>query len=77
MLDVVIFDLGLSSIQLDDYERGFSFKSKKKLNMTMGLNEITALEAINNLSETDLKQIIKILGNEKEAFRIAKKYNKI
>ena len=71
-VDVVIFDLGLSSIQLDDYDRGFSFKSKKKLNMTMGLNEITALEAINNLSETDLKQIIKILGNEQEAFRIAK-----
>ena len=46
----MIFDLGLSSIQLDDYERGFSFKSKKKLNMTMGLNEITALEAINNLA---------------------------
>ncbi len=71
-VDVVIFDLGLSSIQLDDYDRGFSFKSKKKLNMTMGLNEITALEAINNLGETDLKLIIKILGNEQEASRIAK-----
>ena len=65
-VDAIIFDLGLSSIQLDDYDRGFSFKSKKKLNMTMGLNEITALEAINNLGETDLKLIIKILGNEKK-----------
>ena len=71
-VDVVIFDLGLSSIQLDNFDRGFSFKSNKKLNMTMGLNEISALDAINNLSELDLKRVIKILGNEKEATKIAK-----
>ncbi len=71
-VDVVIFDLGLSSIQLNDLDRGFSFKSNKKLNMTMGLNEISALEAINNLSEIDLKLVIKILGDEKEASQIAK-----
>ena len=71
-VDVVIFDLGLSSIQLDDFDRGFSFKSNKKLNMTMGLNEISALEAINNLSEINLKLVIKILGDEKEASKIAK-----
>ena len=47
--------------------------------MSMGLNEISAFEAINNLSEIDLKSIIKILGDEKDAFRIAKnivKYRK-
>ncbi len=71
-VDVVIFDLGLSSIQLNDLDRGFSFKSEKKLNMTMGLNKISALEAINSLSEKDLKLIIRILGEEKEAARIAK-----
>ena len=71
-IDVVIFDLGLSSIQLDDLERGFSFNSENKLNMAMGLNEITALDAINNLSELDLKLVIKILGDEKEASKIAK-----
>ena len=38
----------------------------------MGLNEISALEAINNLSEIDLKLIIKIFGDEKEASSIAK-----
>ncbi len=71
-VDVVIFDLGLSSIQLDDLDRGFSFNSKNKLDMTMGLNGITALDVINNLSEVDLKLVIKILGDEKEAYRIAK-----
>ena len=71
-VDVIIFDLGLSSIQLDDFDRGFSFKSDKKLNMTMGINDISALETINNLSELDLKLIIKILGEEKEASKIAR-----
>ena len=74
-VDTIIFDLGLSSIQLDDLERGFSFKSNKKLNMTMGINEISALEVINNLDEEDLKLIIKILGDEKEASKITG-YNK-
>ena len=40
--------------------------------MTMGLNEISALDAINNLSEIDLKSIIKILGDEKEASKLLK-----
>ena len=71
-VDAIIFDLGLSSIQLDDLDRGFSFKSNKSLDMCMGLNNISALEAVNNLSEIDLKLIIKILGDEKEASNIAK-----
>ncbi len=76
-VDVIIFDLGLSSIQLDDLDRGFSFKSYKKLNMTMGINEISALEVINNLEEKELKLIIKILGDEKDASRIAKNIVKL
>ena len=40
--------------------------------MTMGLNETSALDVVNNLSELDLKLIIKILGEEKEANKIAK-----
>ena len=79
-VDVIIFDLGLSSMQLDNHGRGFSFNSKNELNMTMGLNEISAFEVINNLDEENLKLVIKILGGEKEAFKIAKnivKYRKI
>ena len=71
-VDVIIFDLGLSSIQLDDFDRGFSFSSNEKLNMTMGLNETSAFEVVNKLSEEDLKLIIKNLGDEKEASKIAK-----
>jgi 16S rRNA (cytosine1402-N4)-methyltransferase len=71
-VDVIIFDLGLSSIQLNDLERGFSFKSQKNLDMSMGLNQISVQDVINNLSELDLRLIIKILGEEKDASRIAK-----
>jgi 16S rRNA (cytosine1402-N4)-methyltransferase len=71
-VDVIIFDLGLSSIQLNDLKRGFSFKSNDLLDMAMGLSDISAQEVVNNLSELQLKLIIKILGEEKEASKIAK-----
>ena len=71
-VDTIIIDLGLSSIQLNDFKRGFSFKSKDKLDMNMGLANKSAQEVINNMSETQLKLVIKILGEEKDATRIAK-----
>ena len=71
-VDVIIFDLGVSSIQLNDFNRGFSFNSSKTLDMTMGLNETSALEVINKLDEKDLKLVIKILGDEKDASQITK-----
>ena len=75
--DAIIFDLGLSSIQLNNLERGFSFKSKEKLDMSMGLSDISAEEVVNNYSEQKLKTIIKILGEEKDASRIAKNIVKV
>ena len=71
-VDIIIFDLGLSSFQLNNLKRGFSFNSKETLDMTMGLSDISAQEVVNNLSEKQLKLIIKILGEEKEASKIAK-----
>ncbi len=70
--DAVIFDLGLSSLQLDDLSRGFSFKSKNELNMSMGQSERSAKKIINSYSVQDLKDILKTFGEEEEASRIAK-----
>ena len=72
LVDVVIFDLGMSSIQLNDFKRGFSYKSNEDLDMCMGFNKISAQDVINQLSELELKLIIKIFGEEKEASKIAK-----
>ena len=71
-VDAIIFDLGLSSLQLLDMPRGFSFKSKGKIDMNMGLSSISAEEVINKLDENNLKLIIKIFGDEKEASKIVK-----
>ena len=71
-VDTIIFDLGLSSIQLNNFKRGFSFKSKEKLDMSMGLSNISAQEVVNNLTEIQLNLIIKTLGEENESKKIAK-----
>ena len=70
--DIIIFDLGLSTFQLQDYSRGFSFKSNERIDMQMGLAETSAEDVVNTLCEKSLKLIIKILGEEQEAARIAK-----
>ena len=67
----IIFDLGLSSFQLSDLERGFSFNSKNFLNMEMGLNNYSAYDVVNNLDKQNLANIIKILGDEKDGKKIA------
>ncbi len=70
--DAVIFDLGVSSLQLNDMKRSFSFKSTYKLDMSMGLSKCNAFDVINYYKSEDLKNIIKILGEEKEASKIVK-----
>jgi 16S rRNA (cytosine1402-N4)-methyltransferase len=67
-----IFDFGISSYQLDNYERGFSFNSEAKLDMRMGKNIISAFELINEASLEDLTNIIKIFGEDSDCKKIAK-----
>ena len=69
----IIFDLGLSSFQLSDYQRGFSFKSKGSLSMEMGINKYSAYDVVNTLDKKYLANIIKTLGGEKDGKKIANK----
>ena len=67
----IIFDLGISSEQLADYKRGFSFQSEGRLNMEMGINKYNAYDVVNMLDKKNLINIIKILGEEKDGKIIA------
>jgi len=67
----IIFDLGYSYTQIKDPTKGLSFESEGELNMKMGINDFSAKEVINILSEKELEKIFKYFGEEKESKRIA------
>jgi len=68
----ILADLGVSSMQLDTPERGFSFRFDAPLDMRMGLAERTAADLVNEASEGELEMIIRDFGEEKQARRIAR-----
>ena len=70
--DVIIFDLGVSSNQIDNPERGFSFQQDGPLDMKMGSSKINAFEVINSFDEKKLADIFYEFGEEKYSRRIAK-----
>ncbi len=74
-VDCFLFDLGVSSPQLDIPERGFSYHEDAPLDMRMdpGNNTLTAAEVINHYNEADLTRILRLYGDEKYAARIARK----
>jgi len=72
LLDGAVFDLGVSSYQIDDAARGFSFRQDGPLNMQMGGSQMTAEKLVNSVSESELADILYRFGDEKASRRIAK-----
>ena len=72
-IDGLIADLGVSSYQLDNAERGFSYMSDAPLDMRMDKSSnLTAYDVVNNYSEDELSNIIRMYGEENWAGKIAK-----
>jgi 16S rRNA (cytosine1402-N4)-methyltransferase len=70
----ILFDLGVSSLQLDRVERGFSYSKDAPLDMRMdGTSELTAATILAEYSEADLRRIFRDYGEEKLAARYAQK----
>ena len=70
----ILMDIGVSSYQLDDPERGFSYKYEAKLDMRMDKNaKISAYEVINEFSEQEISDILYKYGEEPRARKIAKR----
>ena len=71
-VDGILFDLGVSSHQLDEKERGFSYMQDAPLDMRMDTTQpFSAYDVVNGYSEEELHRIIKIYGEENWAKRIA------
>jgi 16S rRNA (cytosine1402-N4)-methyltransferase len=70
-VDGVVLDVGVSSMQLDTAERGFSFRSDGPLDMRMSNEGPTAADIVNQMERGDLARVIAVLGEEKKARLVA------
>ena len=71
-LDGVVLDLGVSSFQIDDPSRGFSFRQDGPLDMRMGKHGTSAADLVNTLPEKALADLLYDFGEERASRRIAK-----
>jgi 16S rRNA (cytosine1402-N4)-methyltransferase len=71
-VDGVVMDVGVSSMQLDQAERGFSFRLGGPLDMRMGRDGPTAADVVAKASEADLANIIYIFGEERHSRAVAR-----
>ena len=71
-LDGVVLDLGVSSFQIDDPARGFSFRADGPLDMRMGKHGTSAADLVNTLSEPALADVLFEFGEERASRRIAR-----
>ncbi len=70
-VDGIVLDIGISSMQLEQAERGFSFRRDGPLDMRMSRAGVSAAEVVNHARQNDLTRIIGILGEEKNATRVS------
>ena len=63
-VDGVVLDIGISSMQVDDTARGFSFRADGPLDMRMGERGLSAADVVNRMDQDDLARVIAILGEE-------------
>jgi len=71
-VDGVVLDIGVSSMQLDEAERGFSFRQDGPLDMRMSQSGVSAADVVNQAAQPDLTRIIGLLGEEKKASLISR-----
>lgn len=71
-VDGVVLDIGVSSFQIDEAGRGFSFQKDGPLDMRMGAAGVSAADVVNQMAERDLANVIFRLGEEKNSRRIAR-----
>ena len=70
-VDGIVLDIGVSSMQLDEAERGFSFQQDGPLDMRMAQSGVSAADVVNHARQPDLTRIIGLLGEEKKASRVS------
>lgn len=71
-VDGIVMDIGVSSMQLDQAERGFSFQKEGPLDMRQSQQGVTAAEVVNSLGEQELADILYRYGEERQSRRIAR-----